>query len=450
VTAAFLARGNTVRISDVRRGSPAARSGLRRGDCIGRIDGRPLRDFLDFYMGSFGSPHVLEVLRGGSCHYSVLRRGRAQDLGLEIERGGLKACGNRCVFCFVDQLPGGLRPALYFKDEDYRLSFLHGNYLTLTNLRPDDIARIAADHLSPLYVSVHATDAKLRGRLLGLRRPAPILDILKRLGRMGIKFHTQIVVVPGYNDGKSLDTTLRDLCALRGTVSSISVVPVGLTSRRCRLPAIEPVSGQASLEIVETVAGIRRRERRRCGRGMVYAADELFLRSGLAIPPASYYDDFPQIENGVGLARTFLDQIRVLRVPCDLKGMRLRLATGLLAKPLVERLATLLRRRGVEAETVAVENSLLGPSVTASGLLPGRALIQSLRGLPRCDVVALPPDVFSADGVTLDDFAITQIESALRVPVVRGSHDLRSTLKKISARMNSATVNAARVKGRQA
>jgi len=426
-----------VRISRVAPDSPAERAGLLRNDRVTRIDGHAVEDFLDFYVASFGSPHTLEVQRRGTCLDAVLKRGRAVDVGLEIDREGLRACANKCIFCFVDQLPRGLRSTLYFKDEDYRLSFLHGNYLTLTNLRPHDVRRIIAMHLSPLYVSVHATDEKVRAGLLGSRRPARILGLLKRLGRGGIRFHTQVVVVPGYNNGKVLERTLRDLGALHRFVQSVSVVPVGLTGHRSGLPPITQVSRESAARIVRLVAGINRREHRRRGRGMVYAADELIIKSGSKIPPVSYYDDFPQIENGVGLARRLLDDIGTLRVPADLKGLRLRLVTGTLAGPLIEELAGKLRERGVRAEAVAVENTLLGASVTVSGLLPGRAVKRALGRPARCDAAVLPPDMFNADGVTLDGVTMSQIEAALGVPVVAGDHDINSMLRAVSKRLRA-------------
>jgi putative radical SAM enzyme (TIGR03279 family) len=227
-----------VRVGSVRVGSPADRAGLAAGDTVVKIDGRPIHDFLDFYVASFGPRHDNKVLRGGASLSLSLVRSRTEDAGAEVTPDRLRACNNRCIFCFVDQLPRGLRRELYFKDEDYRLSFLHGNYLTLTNLIPADERRIREEHLSPLYVSVHSTNEEVRQELLGRTPPESVLRVLKRLARGGVRFHTQVVIVPGYNDGDCLTSTLRDLTGLGRAILSVSVVPVGLTCHRGGLPKL--------------------------------------------------------------------------------------------------------------------------------------------------------------------------------------------------------------------
>lgn len=421
-----------MRISRVTPGSAADRSGLAAGDVVTAIDGTPVHDFLDFYLASFGTGHTVRALRRGkSGQFRLVRAGG--DTGLELETGRCKVCGNRCVFCFVDQLPRGLRRSLYVKDEDYRLSFLHGNYLTLTNLAPEDERRIVRDHLSPLYVSVHSTDEAARGRLLGRRPAEPILEVLGRLGKKGIRFHAQVVVVPGYNDGALLARTLGDLAALAEVVRSVSVVPVGLTAHRAGLPALSPVPGPTAALIAGQVARLNASMRRRTGRGMFYVSDEMIILGGRRFPPASYYDDFPQIENGVGLVRTMLDQIGGLRVPAALRGARAALVTGRLAAPFVERLARLLRRRGVPARTAAVGNRLFGPSVTVSGLLGGSDVVEALRPLREADVVVLPPDMFNCDLVTLDGMTPSEISGRLGRRVAVAGHGLQATLAGIAA-----------------
>lgn len=424
-----------VRIKAVEPGSPAERAGLVRGDVVNLIDDQPITDFLDFYLASFGPSHRLAILRGNTYQSLTLKRGRAQDAGAEIETGPFRTCGNRCIFCFVDQIPKGLRPALYLKDEDYRLSFLHGNYVTLTNLRPDDERRITSEHLSPLYVSVHATREALRACLLGRKPGEPITSILKRLARSGIRFHTQVVVVPGHNDGKDLEATLRDLCALHQSVLSVSVVPVGLTRHRTGLALLRSVTPHLARKITGHVEWLNAAMRKKTGRGMVYASDEMVILSGTGVPPANYYDDFPQIENGVGMLRRLLDEMAHLRVPSALRGRRLHLVTGPLARPYIEILSEELGRRGVKADVSAVENALLGPTVTVSGLLPGRAVLDRLQQLPECDAVVLPPDVANADGLTLDDIHVCEIEADLGVPVVLADQTIAATLKKVSCRI---------------
>ena len=419
-------------VGAVRPGSPAARAGLKAGDSLVAIDGTPITDFLDFYLGAFGPEHDIDVMRGSRRFAARLIRRRGADLGAEIRVGRIKPCGNRCVFCFVDQLPAGLRPELHFKDEDYRLSFLHGNYLTLTNLTRADEARIRSRHLSPLFVSVHSTDDGVRARLLGRRPAEPVLATMRRLARSGVGLHAQIVVVPGYNDGPILASTLRDLSRLGRCLLSVSVVPVGLTSHRRGLAPLRPVDAASARAIVDQVAGLNTRTRSRTSSGRFYASDEMIILAGREIPGADYYDDFPQIENGVGLVRTFLDQLDGLRVPRSLRGRRLRLVTGTLARPFLERLATRLETRGVRADVVPVVNSLFGPGVTVSGLLPGRAVLAALGGLDDCDAVVLPPDIVNADGVTLDELTPSEMARALGVPVMVAQPGLGRTLTELA------------------
>jgi putative radical SAM enzyme (TIGR03279 family) len=396
------------------------------------IDGGPIGDFLDFYLGAFGREHELELERGDNLLKVHLVRPRGGDLGAEVTLEKLRPCNNHCVFCFVDQLPPGLRRELHFKDEDYRLSFLHGNYLTLTNLKPADEARIVSQHLSPLYISVHTTEERVRTRLLGRKPCEPVLAVLKRMGGAGIRFHVQIVVVPGYNDGPGLRSTLRDLARLGRTVLSVSVVPVGLTSHRRSLPRLAPVDRAAARAIVDHLARLNSKGRAGGGTGKVYASDEMIILARRAIPAAAYYDDFPQIENGVGLVRQLLDQLPHLRVPRSLRGRHLRLVTGHLARPFLEEVAAALGRRGLKIDVITVGNTLFGPSVTASGLLPGKAILAALTDLGGCDAVVLPPDVTNADRLTLDDVSISEMGRALRVPVVVARFRLVETLKEVA------------------
>jgi putative radical SAM enzyme (TIGR03279 family) len=426
-------RGRGVTLASVRPQSPAHSAGLLAADLIVGIDGVPIHDFLDFYLGSFGGKHDLDVLRKGRRVKVRLVRGMAEDVGAEMVLDGPRPCNNRCVFCFIDQLPPGLRRELYFKDEDYRLSFLHGNYLTLTNLRSADERRITAEHLSPLYVSVHSTNQGIRSRLLGRKPREPVLTVLRRLGKRGVRFHAQVVVVPGYNDGDDLVRTLRDLIRLGRAVLSISVVPVGLTAHRRRLAGIGPVDAGTAGSIVDRVGGLNARLRARTGRGVVYASDEMIILAGRAIPDAGYYDDYPQIENGVGLVRQLVDQLKPLRIPASLRGKRVLLVTGRLARPFIDEVAARLTRGGLKVSVKTVTNSLFGPSVTVSGLLPGKAIISALRGPSGWDAAILPPDVANGDHLTLDDISVSQIGQLVGRPVLVADHSLRQTIKALAA-----------------
>lgn len=418
-------------VSTIREDSAAARAGLRPGDVIVQVDGEPINDFLDFYVAAFGQAYELTIMRKGRYHTFRLKRSRSQEMGLQIDTGRPATCSNMCMFCFIDQLPDGLRQGLYVKDEDYRLSFLHGSYLTLTNLKPEDESRIINLRLSPLYVSVHATDQEIRAQLLGTTPKENVLSILDRLGASGIRFHTQVVVVPGINDGAGLKRTLEDLAERQDIVLSVSVVPVGLTSHRAGLPELRRVTPDEAGWIAELVGTLNQRIRSGIGRGLVYASDEMLLVAGRDIPSAAYYDDYPQIENGVGLLRRFIDGVADIKVPERLRDKRLILVTGELAKPYIDGLASKLGKRGITADVVPVENSLLGKDVTVSGLLCGRDIMNALSDCPECDAIVLPPNVLSDDGVTLDEMTVHGMSEALTVPMIVGDYDIGQTIEEI-------------------
>jgi putative radical SAM enzyme (TIGR03279 family) len=428
-------RPDGVRVAEVKPDSPGARAGLLAGDVITHVDGEPVIDFLDFYAAAFAQAYTLRVMRHDGAHELELKRKPGEDTGLATETGPPMLCDNRCVFCFFDQLPPGLRDELYLKDEDYRLSFLHGNYLTLTNLKSEDEARIKTMHLSPLYVSVHSTDEATRARLLGRKPTEPILAILDRLGEAGIRFHAQVVVVPGYNYG-TLKSTLNDLCDRHDFVLSTSVVPVGLTCHRDGLTDLRPVSADEAREIVRYVSGLSHRMRQRLGHGLVYASDELMVLSELGIPPAPYYDDYPQIENGVGLIRVLLDSARALEMPPSVQGKKLAFVTGAMAAPYLREVAADLAERGLEIEVIPVSNSLLGASVTVSGLLSGRDILVQLSDAGEYDAVILPPNVLNDNDVTIDDVGVSHMADNLGVPVVVGDYDLSQTIKRLDVVLN--------------
>jgi putative radical SAM enzyme (TIGR03279 family) len=396
-------------VTYVEPSSPAYRLKIKRGDTVVSIDGLPLRDRLDAAFASGARGGVLRIRTAGGRSRKVKARVPLGEMGLSFEEMAPKRCKNKCVFCFIHQLPKGMRKSLYVKDEDYRYSFLFGNFLTLTNLTPDDLDRIERQRLSPLYVSVHATDEVLRRKLLGVKRSAAIVPLMKRLGEAGVEMHCQIVVCPDYNDGAVLERTVFDLWELGGAVRSVGIVPVGLTRHRVNLPKLRAVRRPDAEDIVQFVEESQEVFRADCGEGFVYAADEIYLRAGRPIPPASMYDGYPQKENGVGLARIWLDGCR--RGPLGsgaFGGAReISVVTGRLAAPLVEEgLAYKLRRTAVgTAHVHAVRNRFFGAGVTVAGLLTGKDILSTLRREGYGEVVCLPPDAVNCDGVTLDDMS---------------------------------------------
>ncbi len=416
---------HVMKVTHVSPGSPAHKIEIKPGDSLLSVDGQPLRDALDMAFAESGRGSELKLADASGRTRAVrIPAALGAGMGMTLEEMTPKLCTNKCVFCFIHQLPKGMRRSLYVKDEDYRYSFLFGNFLTLTNLTSEDVRRIRAQRLSPLYVSVHATDENVRRRLLGRRRPPELLPLMRRLARGGIEFHCQIVVCPGYNEGAVLKRTVRDLWELGGAVRSVGIVPVGLTAHRKNLPALTPVSPGGAMDVVRFVEGCQSRYRGECGRGFVYAADELYLKAGLPIPRASAYDGFPQRENGVGIARLWLDGCaRNPLGPSAFEGSRrLTVVTGTLAAPLLEEgLAVKMRRCGaVECGVVAAPNRTFGESVGVAGLLSGADILAALSRSGLGDVICLPPDCVNSDGVTLDDMTINDLADELDCEVRLG------------------------------
>lgn len=414
-----------MKVIHVRPSGPASGLGIRPGDKLLSVDGQPLRDRLDLAFAECSVGSVLRLVdRSGRRRRLRLPPAPGDGMGMAFEEMRPKLCDNKCVFCFIHQLPKGMRRSLYVKDEDYRYSFLFGNFVTLTNLTAEDIKRIKRQRLSPLYVSVHATDEDVRRRMLGRKSVPELMPIMRKLARAGIRFHCQVVVCPGYNEGAVLERTVRDLWALGGAVRSVGIVPVGLTAHRRGLPALRPVGRSEAAETVRFIEETQKRLRGECGRGFVYAADELYLRAGLPIPAASSYDGFPQSENGVGIARMWLDACK--RNPLGPgaleRGRRLTAVTGELAAPLVEEgIAAKLRRcRGVEAEVLPVRNKRFGRTVSVAGLLTGSDVLHTLRRAGFGDTVCLPPDCVNSDGVTLDDMSLEELAEELGCEVRLG------------------------------
>lgn len=386
---------------------------MRPGDEIVSINGHRIRDQIDLRFYSADDHLDIEARRAARPLCLSLEKQPDEPLGLVLAEPKWRRCSNRCLFCFVDQMPQGLRPSLYVKDEDFRLSFLHGNYLTLTNLSKADRDRIVYQRLSPLYVSVHATQESVRRRLLGSERPAPIMPLMRDLIDNGIKLHTQIVLCPGINDSGVLERTVHDLVSLHPGVASIAVVPVGLTRYRHGLPAIKRVDENLARQLIAGYGTMQKRLRKRFKSTVLYFSDEFYLLAGLDIPKSFWYDDYPQVENGVGMARMFLDKIEKysLRLPPKLKTNKtIVLVTGELAKPILEKLVrTISSVKKLDAYLIALENKLFGPQVTVSGLLCGRDIIMALGGMRNYDLIALPDNLINADGEFIDGITVRRL-----------------------------------------
>jgi len=411
----------TVRQVDVH--SPAEKAGLLSGDIITEVNGHPVDDAIDFQFYASEAKLKLRLNRKGKNKKTKLKRKEGQWLGLEFEPMDCMACGNNCIFCFVDQNAKGLRETLYFKDEDYRHSFLYGNYVTLTRMSDADIQRVITQRLSPLYISVHATASEVRKQLLGIKRDDQLLDKLTTLSEGGIELHAQIVLCRGINDGAVLEQTLNDLVRLHPSVKSVAIVPVGLTAHRAHLPKLDAYDAAACKDVLDQAERLQAAFVKELGTPFAFFADEFYLRAGRPLPDEAHYEGFWQIENGVGMMRDFLSRFEADAgdfPPALETPKKIALVSGKLAGPVLDAsvLPVLNAVDGLEAVLTAPENSLLGPSVTVSGLLPGKDYLNAARSLLPADLVVLPINCVNTDGLFLDDLSLDQLEAELKTPVV--------------------------------
>ena len=408
-----------LKVTAVAEESLGAELGLRPGTELLTVNGREVEDFLDWEFLTADDHFLLHVRHpdGEEVEYDVER---PEDLGMgvAVEPPRIRRCANRCDFCFVDGLPEGLRETLYIRDDDYRLSFKYGNFATLTNLKPWDVERIIAYRLSPLYVSVHATDPVARRWLLRNPLAPDIREQLRHLAGHGIVFHTQVVMSPGVNDGDVLEQTLGDLWAFGQAVLNVSVVPVGLTEFSKHHLVREPTQAECRRAIsqIERWAGRARAER---GVTWAFGADELYLRADLPLPPAEHYDGFEQVENGVGSVR-FLQQ-RIAEDHdqlADWRGRRIGVLTGTsMAALMPQVLERLTGATGATFELIPVTNSLFGASVTCAGLLPGRAFEAALRERRDLDLALIPGESLNDDRLFMDSLPLAELEAAVPMPV---------------------------------
>ncbi len=406
--------------------SPAERAGLLAGDLLLAINGLVPRDIIDVRADAATPTVELQLERAGKRLTIKVDKDPDEDLGLQFEQpvfDRLKVCNNACEFCFIRGLPRGLRRTLYVKDDDYRTSFLFGSFITLTNLSEVEWRRILYQRLSPLRVSVHATDPELRRELLANPKAPPILEQLDELGKHGIHVHAQVVLMPGRNDGAVLERTIEDLAARYPTVESMAVVPVGLTAHS-RAKRTRPLTGDEAGAAIHCIETRQRELRRRLGTGFVYASDEMYLLARRPFPKPSAYDGYPMLQNGVGLVQLFRDGWKraTRRKPAAIEpAMSVVWATGGLIAPFLEELAQdLAGISGLHVEVVPVQNSLFGGEVTVAGLVPGADVVASLAGR-RSDRLILPRSMFDAEGRwTIDNWTPQEIADTLGVPLTIG------------------------------
>ena len=419
-------RRRGVEIAEVSPESLGFELELEAGDRIIKVNGRPVRDYLDFRFQTAGETElVLEVRKSSGEDWELqIERGESEDFGLSFEQIVPRQCANECIFCFCNGNPADARPSLFIKDEDVRLSFLYGNYTTLTSITEDEMRRIVEQRLSPQYVSVHATDLDVRAYLLGIdKQRADIAPKLKRLLDAGIEIHAQVVLCPGINDGQILRKTIADLAAEYPRVTSVAIVPLGLT-RYNTDPRLTAVTPDFCRQIIAEVTVIQSELRKRLGTTFAFLGDEIYLRGGRAVPARSHYGDYPQIEDGIGMVRSFNNEFvallkslerRPLTQPAKLRGT---LLTGMLFAPVFKsRIEKMNLRFGTQLTVEGVENNYFGGDVSVAGLLTGSDLV-SARDQISGDFVIIPRSTLKSDEeIMLDGMRLEEVTATLDLPV---------------------------------
>ena len=419
-----------VRIAEIESGSIAEELSLEIGTRVVRINGSRVRDGIDLTFLLADTELELETVSpGGETVVYEIERDPGTPVGIQPAPDTIRECANKCVFCFIDGNPKGARQTLWLRDDDFRLSFTYGSYVTLTNLGPKGLERLVDQRLSPLYVSVHTTDPELRVKLLVNERAGLIMDQLRFLIDGGLDVHTQIVLCPEWNDGDALDRTIEDLWGLGPAVRSLSVVPVGLTKYNLGRP-VRLLTADEAGRAIDQVDGARDRALADRSEGWCYAADEMYLIAGRELPGTAYYDDGALYENGVGAVRRFIDLFddEADRIP-RMDGSRIRLVTGRSMTPfLTERAPRLGRVTGADVEVVTVRNDYFGETVTIAGLLGGRDILAALGPSSPNDVVVLPAEALNQDDAFIDDLTLKEFRAALGGAEIRTGHDLIDAL----------------------
>lgn len=407
----------------VRAGSLAEELQIEPGDDVTSINGQPITDIVDLQFAlACEEMELLVRKRNGEEWLIELEKDYDETLGIEWEHptvDRVKLCHNKCVFCFVDQIPGNMRKTLNMRDDDYRLSFLHGNFVTLTNLKPGELERMASLKMSPINISVHTTNPELRERMLVNRKSGAILSQIAYLAEHDIEMNTQIVLCPGWNDGAELDRTIDDLSKYYPAVRTLSVVPVGLTRHRTGLADLRNCTTEEAQQSIAQIAAWQDRLRPQLGVNFVHAADEFYVIAGVEVPAAQYYDEFSQIENGVGMLRTFIDDFQRLtpEIPKRLPQRRhVALVTGTSASDTLRTAASRLQEvEGLRLDTHVIVNEFYGDRVTVTGLITGRDIIAQLHGTLEADVLLLPDVLLKDDeDVFLDDTTVDEVRQALQ------------------------------------
>ena len=415
-----------VKIYDVTTGSHADKAGIKKGETLLSINSNEIVDVLDYRFYQVNRKLTLEVEDEDKNVRTVeMTKGEYEEIGLEFETYLMDkqhSCRNKCIFCFIDQMPPGMRDTLYFKDDDARLSFLQGNYITLTNMKEHDLSRIIKYHLSPINISVQTTNPELRVKMLHNRFAGKIMETLNRLRDADIEMNGQIVLCKGVNDGAELERSIRDLAGLYPQMQSMSVVPVGLSKYREGLYPLEPLTKEDAENALDIIGRFQNEMYERFGTHFVHASDEFYLLANRPLPPEEVYDGYVQLENGVGMLRLLIEETdyTLEALSTDERVHTLSLATGKLAYPFLKDIAAKVHEKfpNVNITVYEILNDFFGHGVTVSGLITGQDLIKQLKGKPLGEVLLLPANMFrSNEEVFLDDLTKQDVEKALQVPI---------------------------------
>ena len=427
------------RIVSVAPGSLAARSGMKEGETLLSISGTPVLDLVDYqFLTARPSLELLLEDADGAQRTIRIRKRVEEPLGLTLESSLMscpKTCANHCMFCFIEQMPPGMRPSLYVRDDDWRLSLMAGNFVTLTNLPPRELERMIERRASPLYISVHTTNGELRKRMLSHIHADRIMEHLTRFAENGMSFHCQVVLCPGVNDGPELDRTLDDLSSLAPHALTVALVPVGLTRYREHLYPLRPYTRGEAEQVIRQAEAFQARMLEKAGTRFVFPSDEFYQIAGHPLPDADSYEDFPQFENGVGLLARLRDEFETaLRLDPDTPGAprRVIMATGTSVAPFMEELIASHPIDGVQVRVQPILNRFFGETVTVSGLITGQDLVAQLRGAAADEILITESMLREGEDVVLDDMTLAQAQEALGVritPVPDDGADLLDALR---------------------
>ena len=415
--------------------------GIEPGDKLLAINGNEIQDVFDYYYYEESEQLLLLIEKPDGEEWELeIEKDEDESLGIEFDQSLMdeyRSCRNKCMFCFIDQMPKGMRETLYFKDDDTRLSFLQGNYVTLTNMKDKDIDRIIYYHLSPINISVHTTNPELRKMMLNNNKAGNIMERMKKLAAAGIELHLQVVLCKGINDGEELDRTIRDITELYPSARSMSVVPIGLTKYRDGLFKQEPFTKEDSEKVLDQIEEWQKKNLEKFGSRIVYAADEFYLKAEREIPEPECYEDFQQFENGVGMLSLFKSEFYGLLPQITDREKRKRtlsLVTGAAAFGLISEIASEIMKKfpNITINTYCIRNDFFGEMITVSGLLTGTDIINQLRGRELGEYIILPDSLLrNGETVLLDDIYLSDIERDLGVKVKIALNSAESLVNRI-------------------